>query len=377
MSTSTNRLSRRHGWRTLAAAALLGGSGAWADAEEIRLANGVVVRGEIRQATDSGLEFKTESGGRTYPWYTLSPATRYRLQPAYRANFKDILAGRPAGERQAVATSIREAAPPAAASSALLALDDNARITAIDPAKIPDWGAVSPDSTLSWALRYGPGSKHAAVFLFDVKAAKQLPEHLTVYDLQDGRLDQLEPRRDQRDGQAVVSFGPVRREAAYGAVRVTLDVTVSVLEKKPAEVQVDVQVQLSGPSGSATFGLSGAPASVVVGRKKIAVRDFLMTPSLSVVPEVRDAKPQLIGHIRMGRLKLWPRDGMDRIVDIQIREGSRVVWANKLNLVPAGDREPSLELGGLARGKSYDVSARANLGAYLGELTYQDTLAIP
>jgi hypothetical protein len=357
---------------------IVGLGGALADAEEVRLVNGVVVRGEIRQMTDSGVDMQTEAGARTYPWYTLSTATRYRLQPSFRANFQDILAGRPAGDRRAtVPPQTPKADADTPASAGRLALDDNPNISPIDQSKLPDWGAANPDAALAWALRYGPGNKDVAVLLFDVKAAKQLPDRMVVYNLQDARMDKFEARRDRRDGQEIVTFGPIRREAAYGSTRVTVEAEVSLAQAKPTALQIKATVHLAGSSGSSTFGLTGAPAGVVTGRKKVSVRDFLVTPSLSVVAEMAGSKPQLIGSIRMGRLRVWPVDGMDRLTDIQIREGNRVVWANKLHMAQAGDREPSLELGGLARGKSYDLSASANLGPYLGKLTYQDTVAIP
>lgn len=70
-----------------------------ASAEDIRLLNGVVIRGEARKATNEGLEVLTPQGPKTYAWNTLSAATRYRYQVQYRANLKEILQGQPVSAR--------------------------------------------------------------------------------------------------------------------------------------------------------------------------------------------------------------------------------------------------------------------------------------
>ena len=70
-----------------------------AAAQEIRMANGVILKGTVSQATDAGLEIQTSAGLRTYTWETLSTSTRFRYQPVYRANFDAILEGLPPSAR--------------------------------------------------------------------------------------------------------------------------------------------------------------------------------------------------------------------------------------------------------------------------------------
>ena len=74
-------------------------------AEEIKLANGTIVQGDVVQAKDEGLAIKTAEGEKTLAWKTLSAGTRFRYQPSYRANFDHILKGDPASMRTNAAIS--------------------------------------------------------------------------------------------------------------------------------------------------------------------------------------------------------------------------------------------------------------------------------
>lgn len=74
--------------------------------QSIRLANGLIIKGEFRQTTDAGLEIQTPTGSRTLSWETLSAATRYRYQLSYRANYDAILHGSPPSDRTNVVTDI-------------------------------------------------------------------------------------------------------------------------------------------------------------------------------------------------------------------------------------------------------------------------------
>jgi hypothetical protein len=80
----------------LAAAVFLAVSARAADDERARLANGQPLRGTVVQAKEEGLEVNTPQGVKVFSWEKLSAATRYRYQPAYRANFGKVLEGEPA-----------------------------------------------------------------------------------------------------------------------------------------------------------------------------------------------------------------------------------------------------------------------------------------
>lgn len=73
---------------------LASASAAWA--QDVRWANGAVIKGEVVNATPAGLEMKTAAGLRTLAWETLSIGTRYRHQPGFRARAADALKGAPA-----------------------------------------------------------------------------------------------------------------------------------------------------------------------------------------------------------------------------------------------------------------------------------------
>lgn len=82
-------------------------------AEDVRLANGLVIKGQVARATDAGLEVQTPAGSKTYAWETLSWGTRYRYQPSFRANLDPILKGLPPAARTNEAAGIEAAPGPA------------------------------------------------------------------------------------------------------------------------------------------------------------------------------------------------------------------------------------------------------------------------
>jgi hypothetical protein len=63
-------------------------------ADSITLLNGVVLTGTVSRAGSDGLDFETAGRQRTYAWSTLAPGTRFRYDPAYRANLQGYLEGR-------------------------------------------------------------------------------------------------------------------------------------------------------------------------------------------------------------------------------------------------------------------------------------------
>ena len=71
-----------------------------ADAQEARLANGIVLKGDVKRATGAGLEIATPQGSKIIPWNNLSRATRYRYEVKYRSNVQAVLDGKPPGERK-------------------------------------------------------------------------------------------------------------------------------------------------------------------------------------------------------------------------------------------------------------------------------------
>ena len=70
-----------------------------AAAGTVRMVDGTVIEGEVIEAREDGLRMRTPRGEVTFTWETLSPATRFRHQPIFRANYQAVLEGLPAGAR--------------------------------------------------------------------------------------------------------------------------------------------------------------------------------------------------------------------------------------------------------------------------------------
>lgn len=81
-----------------------------AEAQDIRMANGIPAPGALIQVKPEGVEISTPAGPRLLTWETLSPGTRYRLQEAYRLTYSNILEGASLAERAALYEA-RKAAP--------------------------------------------------------------------------------------------------------------------------------------------------------------------------------------------------------------------------------------------------------------------------
>lgn len=85
-------------WVIFVAAVCILGPGR-SEGQELRLANGAVIPGELAQVKPEGLEIRTPTGTRLYNWPTLSLGTRYRYQPNFRSGYLGLLEGLPASER--------------------------------------------------------------------------------------------------------------------------------------------------------------------------------------------------------------------------------------------------------------------------------------
>jgi hypothetical protein len=85
--------------RCLAALILVLALTATATADEVRLANGKVIPGTVKQVTGQGIEVENPKGSKLFPWSNLSAGTRHRHQPEYRDNFDAVLKGQPASAR--------------------------------------------------------------------------------------------------------------------------------------------------------------------------------------------------------------------------------------------------------------------------------------
>lgn len=369
--------SARSQGRLLVCIALLLAIAGVTRAEEIRLINGVAVRGEIRAQTDAGIEIQTDAGQRSFPWYALSPGTRYRLQPSYRANFSAILAGKPPGERSQTPSQSAATQTLPAPATAMLTLDDVSKASQIDLTRIDGIKPSKPDEAVSWALRYGPDSKNVVLFVFDVPESGKMPQGAWAFDATGGGVTRLDMSRVQHENNPSIRFGPLSREADFPGAKVTMSVLTFFLENDPATMLVSADVKVDGAAGLARFRLTGPPPGVAAGRKRVTAKDFLTVPALALVSEMSGTKPRLAGAVRMGRLKIWPMDGMDRQIAVTIKEGNRTVLSRTLPLDAADGEDPELDLGTLARGKSYVVSGSINLGAYFGRLSFEDTVAIP
>lgn len=375
-------------WLPLLAAGLLGGA---AIAQEVRFANGAPVKGEVKAVSPEGMEIQSGATSRLYPWNTLSAGTRFRFDPVYRVNLASIQKGEPAAARTNepesgyVTSPGTEAEPVAAEGDAEPAVPVD--FDHYEPAKplprenIPDLTLRSPDAATSWGLRYGRSAGEVVYFVFDTRAAGDAPDGLVIYTPANGRTDRIKAARRSDRGDALMQFRKLRYQGAFGDAKASMDVACSFSSRDAGALLVSVDVELTRGAQSCAFTLQGAPPGTAQGNVLITPREILLAPSLWMATDTSSGRHVLVGNIRMGRLKLLPKRGMDLMVSVSILdEAGKPVLEESLTPAlssPLDRHTISLGLDKLTPGRKYALKASVDLGPLFGRLRYEESMVLP
>jgi hypothetical protein len=343
------------------------------------------IKGELAEVSVEGVYMQVGSAKRFYPWAALSPGSRYRFDPLYRANLSAAQQGRPVSEwrnppdgeytskPRALDQRVTEEADVSVSPLAFLPLPE---IPPKPRSAVAELDANAGSASLAWGLRYGPSESETAYFVFESPADDGLPPAMHVWSGAHKRPERVRMSR-RADGEEARA---VFREHQFRAVRENVEVTYRIAPtastRAPGVFLLSAVVELKKGTATSSFSLVGAPPGVLKGDGKIIARDLLAPPSLFLTLESMGGKRVITGAVRMGRLRLIPRSGMDQTISIKIADelGAQVLAADVPFTAdaPTDKRSFVLPLDGLSAGRKYSLHARMSLGPFLGEVSYQE-----
>jgi hypothetical protein len=368
-------------------------------AQEIRMANGVILKGTVKQATDAGLEIQTQAGPKTYTWETLSSATRFRYQPIYRENFEPILQGLPPSARtnkpvadaattQAEAAKPEETAPKETPQqSQSLRIFDQApyeNIDSLSSSQIPNLQLRTPNSATYMGLQYGPTKKDVIYMIFDPKSAQDAPDTLLVYSPGNPAYSNAVRLGGFKKGSGdtrAMSFKKFKLNSRFGLVMTDYEIECAYSEGQTNSITMTISVDLYKGNTKNRFLLSGQTSDLIQGDGIINVKGLLDLPVLWVGLDLTTGSPRLVGNLNMSHLKLAPKEGMENRVSITIIDDKgEVTQRESIKLDESTFSQPygiTCELKRIEPGKTYIAKAAIDLGSYIGPAVFEEKLTIP
>lgn len=388
-------------YTVILSALLISGAPGWA--QDVRLANGVIIKGSATKATDGGLEVQTPAGLRTYTWESLSVGTRYRHQPVFRANFDTVLQGLPASARTKPPDS-REESPAAAESATAEAaaapgkedpaakagsmnLFDNLSYENIDPlqsGRIPNLQLRVASLAVYMGFQYGPGKDEVVYLAFDTKSAQDSRDVMFVYS--PGAPEFKTPSKvagfKKTAGDVrMVSFKKFKLKTNVGSITADYEMDSSMLGTATNALAMTISASLSKGDTKSRFLLYGQEFDLVQGDAIVNVKGILDMPVLWVSLDLTGGAPQLVGNLNMSNMKLVPKEGMDTRVALTIKDANgEVVQRDSVKLDEAGFTAKYGIVSQLKKatpGQTYTVEATINLGPFLGPVSFEEKFSIP
>ncbi len=369
--------------------------------QDIRLANGMIVKGTVKQATDAGLEIQAQTGSRVYPWEQLSAGTRYRHQPAYRANFDAILQGlppsartnppdkagtpgatsaTPGGESAATETTSAATAPPATTL-----VFDQAQYENVNPITIAQYPGLqlrTPATATFIGFQYGPGSREVMYLGFDAKTAGDLRDVMFIHapDVPAYAGTARIGGFKKGSGESrVASFKKFSLTSQFGQVSVGYDIECAYTQTNSLNATISCSLWKGNTKSS--FLLNGEMSDLVQGDGIINVKGILDLPVLWVSLDLSAGTPRLVGNLNMSHMKLVPKEGMEtRVSIVATSDKGEAVLRETIKLDESGFGAPYgliCDLKKLPSGQSYVVRAAIDLGPFIGPAVFEEKMTIP
>jgi len=352
----------------------------------ITLINGSVVRGRVTKCSEAGIEIMAGSSTRTFPWNALAPGSRYKYDVHYRVNASGFLSGEPQvaltnapdalyDPMNPATWTVADAEVPAAVDTGL----NFALFVPGNPITIADNPALKslPPPVHYWAMQVGPSDREAVLYGFPGNDATRM-YHI---QLSDSRLVSETATARTLGGVMFHSFPKKSFKATIGDVDAGMDVQWLVEANDSSRRLLHADVTLARGSQQSVFVLQGTPPGIKSGVSAVTPRPLLVEPALAFTIQVENEVPFLVGQVRMSRLNLLPRSGMDLKVVIEIaNDKGRVEMKREVPFladVPPGAYPLRVDLNRLIPGQSYQVSATIFLGAFFGKLTHEEIFILP
>ncbi|MFH0909666.1 MAG: hypothetical protein V1929_12980 [bacterium] len=362
-------------------------------AQNPHYANGLPVKGEPTEAITDGLVVQIGQTTKTIPWSNLSPATRYRYEIFFRANVRQVAAGVPSADwsnqpdegywpfSTAVKSNEADAVDASADNGLRVDLESYEDVDPITPIDIPRLEIRSMDVAQFWRLQYGPTRKDVASLAFDAKGPGEFHDVMFAHIVADGRTDKVKGAKRVDKTDNYMEFRKIQFQSLFDATKATFDLSCMFAGKSGSTLLLTADVEFSRDAANSTFTLTGRPAGIAQGNGQILCRPLLIPPTLWFVLDTSSGKPQLVGNIRMSRLKLIPGKGMDSKVKVTVMNSANEI-ALEEDISPSStdaDTKHTIicDLSKVAQDETYTVKASINLGPFLGTASFEDRITVP
>ena len=363
------------------------------------MANGVILKGTVKQSTNAGLEIQTPAGPKTYTWETLSTATRFRYQPIYRANFEPVLQGLPPSARTNKPIVDAPAAPATAAKPQdttpkettqqpqSLRIFDQApyeNVDSISSSQIPNLQLRTPAAAAFMGLQYGPTKKDVIYMIFDPKTAQEAPDTLLVCSPGNPAYSNAVRISGFKKGSGdsrVMSFKKFKLSSRFGQVATDCEIECAYSDGQTNSITLTISVDLYNGNTKSRFLLNGQTSDLIKGDGIINIKGLLDMPVLWVGLDLTTGSPRLVGNLNMSHLKVAPKEGMENRVSITIIDDKGEVTQResvKLDESTFGQLYGiACELKRVDPGKTYIAKAAIDLGPYIGPAVFEEKITIP
>lgn len=337
--------------------------------------------------TDTGLEIKVGKSTRAYPWYALSPGTRFKYDPSYRMNIEGYLAGNDVSELtnapdpeydpfnpEAQASAAKEEAVSATTSLQYGLFGAPAPIV---PVQVPALSIVPADTLSFYALQYGPATDEVVLFGFP----PSITEDLVVLNLKETRVVSEKVTKRKVANVSLKAYARMPYQSMIDSITAEQNVQWLINDLDGIHRYLHAEITLTRGTQKSSFILQGDAAGLKPGKDGVQPKPLLVEPTMSFTIQIEDEKAYLIGRVRMARLSLLPRSGMDLKVEVDIADSNDRSYL-KRSLAFNADGLPDayplrLELDQLFAGQQYKLTATMSLGALLGKISHEMYFVMP
>jgi len=369
--------------------------------QDLRMANGVILKGAPVKASENGLDVQTATGVRTIEWNSLAPSTRYRHEPLFKANYGTVLEGLPSSARTNIPEQVDEqtetnankesesqtAVAASAAPSGDPFLFDQLvyeRVNSFFPGSFPVSELAAPETARFYGFQYGPAQGDVVYLAFDARGSKDVLDTLVIYTPSNPAYRSAPLRitgfKKTTSDAKVVTFKKVPLTTQIGGLTAAYELECAS-QMYLDEVAMTLSVQLAVGDSKCRFNLLGAINNFAQGQELIPAMGILDMPVLSIRLVPGSTPGQLAGSLTMSGLSMVPQENINNRLTLEvISETGETVQKESIKLDDsASPGTPSFlcDLKKTAPEKTYTVKASLDLGPFLGTVVFEDTITTP
>lgn len=375
-------------------------------AQAVRFVNGTTIPGNVTGVNNEGVQIRTSTGVRTLTWDTLSPGTRYRYQPLYRANYQAVLQGVPRArwtnaadpqveaELKNLSASVPSSSEAPAQKPAVvpersqsLNIFDNLRFAPVEVFRSSAFpGASFRDLEMASfvGFQYGSAATDVVYFAFEAAGPNELSDVVFVYSPGTAEFTntvKIKGFKKTAGTEPRITFRSIRVQTAFGKVRAILEFEPEITGSARGSVFLTITGSLTYDRDSSRFQLVRNFSDLLTGDGIVPVKGIWDLPSLWMACRPKpDGGAQATLILSMGNLVFVPRSGMESRAALTITDSAgQVVYRDtvKMDLFPPPLDGIVTDIKRVSAGQTYKVDARIDLGPFLGVASATEKLEMP